>query len=35
MACDLSLGRLEVCKDSVGGLKNVYFVNYGDMGAIT
>jgi hypothetical protein len=30
MACDLSLGRLEVCKDSVGGLKNVYFVNYGD-----
>jgi hypothetical protein len=35
MACDLSLGRLEVCKDSVGGLKNVYFVNYGEMGAIT
>ena len=35
MACDLSLGRLEVCKDSVGGLKNVYFVNYGELGAIT
>jgi hypothetical protein len=36
MACDLSSGRLEVCKDSVGGLKAVYFVNYGDMtGAIT
>lgn len=35
MACDLSLGRLEVCKDSVGGLKAVYFVNYGEMGAIT
>jgi hypothetical protein len=33
--CDLSLGRLEVCKDSVGGLKNVYFINYGDLGAIT
>ena len=30
MPCDLTLGRLEVCKDSVGGLKNVYFVNYGD-----
>ena len=30
MACDLSSGRLEVCKDSVGGLKAVYFVNYGD-----
>ena len=25
MACDLSLGRLEPCKDSVGGLKNLYF----------
>ena len=35
MACDLSLGRLEVCKDSVGGLKNVYFVNYGELGEIT
>ena len=35
MSCDLSLGRLEVCKDSVGGLKNVYFVNYGELGAIT
>jgi hypothetical protein len=28
--CDLTRGRLEVCKDSVGGLKSVYFVNYGD-----
>ena len=35
MSCDLSSGRLEVCKDSVGGLKAVYFVNYGDLGAIT
>jgi len=35
MACDLSLGRLETCKDSVGGLKAVYFVNYGEMGTIT
>lgn len=30
MACDLTYGRKEVCKDSVGGLKAVYFVNYGD-----
>jgi hypothetical protein len=30
MSCDLSSGRLEVCKDSVGGLKAVYFVNFGD-----
>lgn len=27
MACDISLGRLEPCK-SVGGLKNVYFINF-------
>ena len=30
MACDISLGRLEPCKDSSGGLKAVYFVNWGD-----
>jgi hypothetical protein len=35
MACDLTLGRLEDCKTSVGGLKAVYFVNYGDMTTIT
>lgn len=35
MSCDLTLGRKEVCKDSVGGLNAVYFVNFGDMGAIT
>ena len=29
MACDLSNGRVLPCKDSVGGLKNVYFINYG------
>ena len=28
MACDLSLGRQEVCKDSVGGLQAVYFMNF-------
>jgi hypothetical protein len=32
MACDLTLGRLEPCKDSVGGLRAVYFFNY-DAGA--
>ena len=36
MSCDkFSLGRLEPCKDSVGGLKAIYFVNFGDLGAIT
>ena len=28
MACDISKGRLEECKDQVGGLKSVYFINY-------
>ena len=35
MACDIAIGRLEPCKDSVGGINAVYFVNYGDLGAIT
>lgn len=31
MACtSLSAGRLEVCKDSVGGLKAIYFLNFED-----
>lgn len=29
MSCDISLGRKEVCKDSIAGLRAVYFVNYG------
>jgi hypothetical protein len=28
MACSISTGRIEQCKDSVSGLKNVYFINY-------
>lgn len=35
MACDISRGRLEPCKDSVGGIRAVYFINNGDLGAIT
>lgn len=30
MSCDLGLGRVEPCKDAVGGLKAVYFMNYAD-----
>lgn len=26
--CDLTLGRQEPCKESVGGLQGVYFINY-------
>jgi hypothetical protein len=35
MACDISLGRLEPCKDSNGGLKAVYFVNWGEAKGFT
>lgn len=28
MSCDISLGRLEPCKDSVGGIRAIYFINY-------
>ena len=35
MPCEnISLGRLKPCKDSVGGIKNIYFINYGDMDGI-
>jgi len=30
MACDLTAGRTETCKDSIGGIKAVYFINFGD-----
>jgi len=30
MACILTAGRLEGCKDSVGGLNAIYFVNFGE-----
>jgi hypothetical protein len=29
MACTLTAGRKEPCKDSVGGIKEVYFLNFG------
>jgi hypothetical protein len=35
MACDLTTGRAVPCKDVVGGIKAVYFADYGDLGAIT
>ena len=28
MACNLTQGRQEVCKESIGGLAGVYFINY-------
>ncbi len=35
MACLLTKSRAEVCKEFVGGIKSIYFINYGDLGAIT
>ena len=37
MSCNINLtqGFALDCKDSVGGLKAIYFVNFGDLGAIT
>lgn len=35
MACDLSAGRLVPCKDNLGGIQEVYFVDYGDITATT
>jgi hypothetical protein len=35
MSCEIASGRIEKCKDSVGGLKAVYFVNWGDMTGVT
>tara|TARA_R110000803_G_scaffold198_1_gene735 strand:+ start:317 stop:853 length:537 start_codon:yes stop_codon:yes gene_type:complete len=35
MSCLINKGRLEPCKDSVGGLTAVYFIDHGTLGAIT
>ena len=35
MACLLTSGRALQCKNSVGGLKAVYFADYGTLGDVT
>tara|TARA_X000001316_G_C909275_1_gene25033 strand:- start:7 stop:585 length:579 start_codon:yes stop_codon:yes gene_type:complete len=35
MACTLTRGRAVPCADVVGGLKNVYFVDFGKLGTVT
>lgn len=35
MACDLTKGRIVPCRNSVGGIAEVYFVDYGDLGTIS
>ena len=31
MACDLTYGRKEACKDNVGGLLAIYVINFDDL----
>ena len=35
MSCLLTSGRTEPCKNSVGGLKAVYFIDYGTLGDVS
>ena len=36
MACDLTKGRKDfLVSDVVGGIKHVYFVDFGDLGSVT
>jgi len=35
MACTLTKGRIEPCKDVVGGIKNVYFTDFGTFGTVS
>jgi hypothetical protein len=35
MSCDLTGGRQKPCKDAVGGIKKIYFVDFGDLNDIT
>lgn len=35
MACDLTGGRLKPCKDAVGGIRKIHFVDFGDLGTVT
>jgi len=33
MSCEITKGRALPCKDGIGGIKNVYFANYGTVSA--
>lgn len=35
MACDLSAGRKNPCKDQIGGIVRAWFVDFGDLGTVT
>jgi len=35
MSCILTSGRTKPCKDAVGGIRKVHFVDFGDLGDVT
>lgn len=35
MSCDLTGGRLKPCKDAVGGIRKIHFVDFGDLGTVS
>lgn len=35
MSCDLTGGRLKPCKDAVGGIRKIHFVDFNDLGTVT
>ena len=35
MACDLTGGRAKPCKDAVGGIRKIHFVDFNDLGTVT
>ena len=35
MACNLTRSRAEACKDTVAGIKKIYFADFGTLGTIT
>jgi|SRR5210317_1404204 len=35
MSCELTGGRLKPCKDAVGGIRKIHFVDFGQLGNVT
>ena len=35
MSCLIGNGRLEACKDSISGIYNIFFINFGEIDTVT
>jgi hypothetical protein len=35
MSCLIGNGRLEACKDSISGISNIFFINFGEIDTVT